>query len=219
GFTLFRYYVSRGEYLIKLYETKLLESLLVPSCPNQPWYPIFLRLSTSKSLILGPNKSMLLSPINFPKYNATWDPALILNTIKERYPLESLSAEKLVKKLVILMILASEASRIMRSFVRKRKNREYLILTFRKTHRKISTQCISRWIKDFMKISGINTEVFKSHSTRHTSTSAVYRKGLSIDQIKNTVSWTKKSEIFAKFYNRPLEKKIEFLKTLCEADD
>lgn len=86
-----------------------------------------------------------------------------------------------------------------------RKNDEgYLILTHKKPYHPASTETISRWIKEVLQKSGIDTSMFTSHSVRHASTSAAYRAGLNIDIIKNTAGWTKSSSVFAIFYNRPL---------------
>lgn len=42
-----------------------------------------------------------------PKYNDTWDPAIVLNHIEKWYPLQDLSFLKLTKKLVMLLALTS----------------------------------------------------------------------------------------------------------------
>lgn len=80
----------------------------------------------------------------------------------------------------------------------------YLILTNKKPFHPASTQSISRWIKEVLQKSGIDTSIFTSHSVRHASTSAACRAGLNIDLIKNTAGWTQSSSVFATFYNRPL---------------
>lgn len=99
-----------------------------------------------------------------------------------------------------------------------RKDEKYLILTFKKPHRKATTQSISRWIKDVLRDSGVDTDKFKSHSTRHASTSAAYRLGASIDQIRNTVGWTRNSKVFSEFYNRPLENELNFVELIAQVD-
>lgn len=59
-----------------------------------------------------------------------------------------------------------------------------LFLTFKKPIHNATSQTISRWIKQVLKDSGINIDVFSSHSTRHAATSAARRAGLSVDVIK-----------------------------------
>lgn len=83
-------------------------------------------------------------------------------------------------------------------------NTERLFLTTRKPFHNASPSTISRWIKNVMRASGVNTEIFSAHSTRHASTSAAHRRGLSIDLIKKCAGWSGNSLVFAKFYNRPL---------------
>lgn len=86
-----------------------------------------------------------------------------------------------------------------------------LLLTFRKPHHPATSQSISRWIKTILERSGVDTSVFKGHSTRHASTSAAARAGLHIDTIRNTAGWSSSSEMFNKFYNLPLiSDKTEF---------
>lgn len=81
---------------------------------------------------------------------------------------------------------------------------ERLILTTKKPIHNASTATISRWIRDVLTESGIDTAVFTAHSTRHASTSAARRKGVSVDIIKKTAGWSGESLTFAKFYNRPI---------------
>lgn len=77
-----------------------------------------------------------------------------------------------------------------------------LFISFKKPHKAVSTQTISRWIKKVMCKSGIDINIFSAYSTRHASTSAAKRQGVNIDQIRKTASWSKDSETFARFYNR-----------------
>ncbi|XP_043481179.1 uncharacterized protein LOC122512464 isoform X1 [Leptopilina heterotoma] len=80
-------------------------------------------------------------------------------------------------------------------------NKQFL-LSFKKPYNPITTQTLSRWVKDVMTKSGINTEVFSAYSTRHAATSAAHRGGINIDTILKTAGWTEKSNTFAKFYKR-----------------
>lgn len=79
-----------------------------------------------------------------------------------------------------------------------------LILTVKKPVHNATSQTISRWIKQTLQESGVDVSVFTAHSTRHASTSAASRSGISIDVIKRTAGWTGNSLCFAKFYNQPL---------------
>ncbi|XP_050316136.1 uncharacterized protein LOC126750536 isoform X1 [Anthonomus grandis grandis] len=79
-----------------------------------------------------------------------------------------------------------------------------IILTHKKPFHAASCQSISRWIKAGLKNSGINIERFSSHSVRHASTSSALRCGVNVNTIKNTAGWSLESEVFLKFYNRPV---------------
>lgn len=79
-----------------------------------------------------------------------------------------------------------------------------LILTYKKPYKQASTQSIGRWIKSTLKEAGIDTEIFSSHSTRHASTSAALRAGMTVDAIRKCAGWSENSAIFAQYYNRPL---------------
>jgi hypothetical protein len=49
---------------------------------------------------------------------------------------------------------------------------------------------ISRWIKNVLCLSGINTDIFKAHSTRSAATCAVFIAGIPIVDILKTDGWT-----------------------------
>lgn len=102
------------------------------------------------------------------------------------------------------------------SSYRTSENTNHLFLTTRKPIHNACSSTISRWIKDIMSESGVNTEIFSAHSTRHASTSAAQRQGLSIDLIKKCAGWSGDSLVFAKFYNRPLTSNNE-VSTFAEA--
>nr|CAH7747346.1 unnamed protein product [Callosobruchus chinensis] len=53
-----------------------------------------------------------------------------------------------------------------------------LILTIKKPHRAASSQYLSRWLKNILTTCGIDTNIFKTYSTRHAATSAAARAGL-----------------------------------------
>ena len=55
------------------------------------------------------------------------------------------------------------------------------IITHGKPHKPAHKDTIARWIKERMKLAGIDTNTFKSHSCR--SASAAKRSGIPIDQI------------------------------------
>lgn len=79
-----------------------------------------------------------------------------------------------------------------------------LFITCKKPYRAATSQTISRWIKSALVKSGLDVSIFKGHSTRHASTSKAFAKGLDLNQIRSTAGWTHKSQVFAKFYNKPI---------------
>ena len=57
------------------------------------------------------------------------------------------------------------------------------IITHGKPHKPAHKDTIARWIKELMKLAGIDTDTFKPHSCRSASASAAKRSGIPIDQI------------------------------------
>ncbi|XP_066587638.1 uncharacterized protein [Prorops nasuta] len=99
-----------------------------------------------------------------------------------------------------------------------RGNIQNLFVTYKKPYKPASAQTISRWIKEVLNKCGIDTQKFKAHSTRHASTSAAFTKGVDINVIKNTAGWSNTSDMFSKFYNRPVavNKKDIFARAILE---
>lgn len=87
---------------------------------------------------------------------------------------------------------------------------DFLFISIRKPHGPASKDTISRWIYQMLDNAGINTNLFKPHSTRHASTSAALREGVSVDVICRTAGWSQQSATFARFYNRPLSASYNF---------
>ncbi|EZA57491.1 hypothetical protein X777_02393 [Ooceraea biroi] len=77
-------------------------------------------------------------------------------------------------------------------------------VSYRKPHNSVSSQTLGRWVKEILEAAGINVSIFSAHSTRHASTSYAARKGINIDEICRTAGWSKTSQVFARFYNRPV---------------
>lgn len=84
-----------------------------------------------------------------------------------------------------------------------------LFISFKKPFKEVFTQTLGRWIKYVLRESGLDTNVFSAHSTRHASTSAAKRKGVSFDVIRKLAEWSDKSTTFTKFYDRPVAKNLE----------
>lgn len=85
-----------------------------------------------------------------------------------------------------------------------RGNENCLFISHRRPHAAVTAQTLSKWIKNVMEKAGVDTSSFTAYSTRHASTSAARRKGLDVDTIRRTATWTANSSVFARFYNLPL---------------
>lgn len=79
-----------------------------------------------------------------------------------------------------------------------------LFVALKRPHKEVSAATISRWIKLTLQKSGIDTTMFSAHSTRHATTSKAYARGVDIEVIRNKAGWSKNSEVFARFYKRPI---------------
>lgn len=91
-----------------------------------------------------------------------------------------------------------------------------LFVTFKRPHKKATSQSLSRWIKVMLNEGGIDTSIFTSHSTRHAAVSTAHKLGVNIDLIRKTAGWTNNSKVFAKFYNRPiLNDPCRFARAVC----
>ena len=83
-----------------------------------------------------------------------------------------------------------------------RKNERNLFICYKRPHAKASKQTIARWIKTILKASGINTDLFKAHSTRAAATSLAKRNKLPVAEILKHAGWSSEST-FRNFYLRP----------------
>ena len=84
-----------------------------------------------------------------------------------------------------------------------RDNENQLMISFKKPYKAVGSQTISRWLKKVMRDAGVD-ENYKGHSTRHAATSKAFKSGLNINDIKKAAGWSKNSNTFFKFYNRPI---------------
>ena len=79
---------------------------------------------------------------------------------------------------------------------------ENIIISYHK-HNIVTTQTVSRHLKQTLKAAGINTSLFTAHSARHSSSSKTFMKGLSLANIVKRRWWKSKST-FRKFHNLPI---------------
>ena len=79
-----------------------------------------------------------------------------------------------------------------------------LFISHVKPHKRVSRDTIARWLKLVMSKSGIDTSVYKAHSTRAASTSRAARGNLPVEDILKTAGWAS-AKTFGKFYHKALE--------------
>ncbi|CAG2233745.1 unnamed protein product [Mytilus edulis] len=82
-----------------------------------------------------------------------------------------------------------------------RSEEDSLILSYIKPHKKVSCSTISRWIKSVMCRAGIDTSIFKAHSTRSASTSKAKQNNVPVSDILAKAGWSS-STTFGKFYDK-----------------
>ena len=89
-----------------------------------------------------------------------------------------------------------------------RSDEQQLFISFVKPHKSvsrdtISRDTISRWAKIVLQRSGIDTELFTSHSTRAASVSKAKQKDVPLDEILSQAGWST-AGTFKKFYDKPI---------------
>ena len=77
-----------------------------------------------------------------------------------------------------------------------------LFVAIIKPHNPVASCTIARWLKEVLRISGIDTRIFTAHSTRGASSLAAADSGITISDILKAADWSTES-VFRKFYYRP----------------
>ncbi|GFN81279.1 tyrosine recombinase xerc [Plakobranchus ocellatus] len=70
----------------------------------------------------------------------------------------------------------------------------------------VTKDTFARWIKSMLNKAGIDTNVYKAHSTRAAASSAAARS-IDIAQVLKTAGWSRE-QTFAKFYNKRYKPKV-----------
>ena len=73
-----------------------------------------------------------------------------------------------------------------------------------KPHKPVSPSTVSRWLGQVLAMAGINTEVFKAHSTRAASSSKAEVTGVSLTDIIKQGNWSQAST-FQRFYRKSIK--------------
>ena len=81
-------------------------------------------------------------------------------------------------------------------------NPHQVFLSTIKPHSPVASSTIARWLKTTLANAGIDTSIFKAHSTRSAATTAAANKGVTTSDILNAADWSSES-VFQKFYYRP----------------
>ena len=86
-----------------------------------------------------------------------------------------------------------------------RRGETSLLLSFVSPYKPIARDTLSRWVLRTLNMAGIDTDRFKSHSTRGASVSAAKRLGISVNMILKHAGW-RKEDSFAKYYDKDIER-------------
>ena len=81
-------------------------------------------------------------------------------------------------------------------------NTKEFIITYGKQHKPALSDTISRWIKDEVGMTGINTNVYKPHSSRSASTSKARGNRVSITDIFKTKFLEKPEYLYKVLFQR-----------------
>jgi len=86
-----------------------------------------------------------------------------------------------------------------------RKEESQLFISYQRPCKAITTQTLSRWISTTMEKAGINTKVFKPHSTRSAAVSKADVRNVPIRDILQKAGWSN-TGTFAKYYKKKIIK-------------
>ena len=114
----------------------------------------------------------------------------------------------LARKLVAVAVAAMLEKYLKRTKVWRGKGKSQLLLSFVKPYNPVISSTISGWIKNVLREAGIDTKIFKGHSTRSASTSKAGMAGLSVTNILESGSCTNVST-WQRFHNRQVESSAE----------
>ena len=82
---------------------------------------------------------------------------------------------------------------------------QQVFLSYQAPHKPVQSCTIARWIKQILKASGLNTEVFSAHSTRGAASTAAAMAGMSVQQIMARAGWSSMDTFCQHYYRPPAE--------------
>ena len=80
-----------------------------------------------------------------------------------------------------------------------------LLVSYIKPHKEISRNTLARWTIGILKLAGVNTRKYTSHSTGGVMMSKARQLGVSVNHILAHAGW-KTARSFAQNYNKRIEK-------------
>jgi len=119
---------------------------------------------------------------------------------------------------VNLCVVATLHDYIVRTALLRSEDSCRLFISFAKPYKPVSRDTISRWTLTAMALAGVDTTIFKAHSTRSAATSAASRKNVPIDTILSTAGWQNAST-FAKFYKKQIKYSNVFANSVLQGTD
>ena len=137
-----------------------------------------------------------------------WACTLVLDTIYVSSLLKTVSrleinlSSYIDEKLCVVALLKEYIDRTRHL----RKKEDQLLISYMKPFKAVTRDTVRRWILLVMSLAGIDTDLFKAHSTRSAATSAAHRRHVPVADIMKAASWRQEST-FVKFYKREVEKK------------
>ena len=78
-----------------------------------------------------------------------------------------------------------------------------LSISYMRPHNLLSVDRVSRWLKEFQRLSNIDPSIFTGHSTRTASASKAQQVGSILPDILKSGPWTRKTT-FETFCNKPI---------------
>lgn len=87
-----------------------------------------------------------------------------------------------------------------------RRNEDQILISFSPPYLKVSTNTMSRWVREVMELSGLDTNVFTTHSVRSAVASQFTRINVPIKDIMLKACWRTDST-FRQYYQKPLADK------------
>uniref|UniRef100_A0A1X7VC53 Uncharacterized protein n=1 Tax=Amphimedon queenslandica TaxID=400682 RepID=A0A1X7VC53_AMPQE len=83
-------------------------------------------------------------------------------------------------------------------------NENRLFISFIKPHKAVTSSSIARWLRTTLEEAGIDSTIFRAHSTRGASASAEARGGVTLEEILKAANWNSES-VFQRFCHKEVD--------------